>query len=216
MTDMQINAQQITVAIDGYTILSGVDVSAGAGETVAIVGPSGSGKTTLLNALGGLLPITAGTLTIGDADATRWGEHDRRRFWQRSAAFILQDYGLVEDESAGYNVTLRKSFWGKAHVPAKAIGRLDEVGLAHRASAPVRHLSGGEKRRVAIARAMYRQAAIIFADEPTASLDEVNRASVQELLLGPALHDTTVIISTHDLELASACDRTITLQPQHV
>lgn len=134
-----------------------------------------------------------------------------RRFWQTSAAFVLQDYGLVDEETIAYNVTLTKPLWGRARASKDVLEVLDRVGLGNRANDPAIELSGGERRRVAIARAMYRRASIIFADEPTASLDEHNRSVVQDLLLAEAQRTSTVVIATHDLTLASACDKAIQL-----
>lgn len=206
-----IEASRISVRIKSRDIIHDLSFSCDPGQAIAITGSSGCGKTTLLNALGRLLPISGGSLHLNGVDASRWNERQCRRFWQTSAAFVLQDYGLVDEETVAYNVTLTKPLWGRARASTEVLEVLDRVGLGDRASDPAIELSGGERRRVAIARAMYRRASIIFADEPTASLDEHNRSIVQDLLLAEAQRTSTVVIATHDLTLASACDKAIQL-----
>lgn len=207
-----IEASRISVRIKSRDIIHDLSFACDPGQAIAITGSSGCGKTTLLNALGRLLPISGGSLHLNGVDASRWSERQCRRFWQTSAAFVLQDYGLVDEETIAYNVTLTKPLWRRQKAPAKVLDVLDQVGLKERANDPTVQLSGGERRRVAIARAMHRQASVIFADEPTASLDEENRATVQYLLLAEAQRGSTVVIATHDLELARACDATIHLE----
>lgn len=209
---MRIEASNLSVRVKSRDIIRDLSFACYPGQSVAITGPSGCGKTTLMNALGRLLPISSGTLRLGGVDASRWSEKQCRRFWRDSAAFVLQDYGLVDEETLAYNVTLTKPLWRRQKAPAKVLDVLDQVGLKERANDPTVQLSGGERRRVAIARAMHRQASVIFADEPTASLDEENRATVQYLLLAEAQRGSTVVIATHDLELARACDATIHLE----
>ena len=209
-----IEASRISVRIKSRDIIHDLSFACDPGQAIAITGPSGCGKTTLLNALGRLLPISGGSLHLNGVDASRWSERQCRRFWQTSAAFVLQDYGLVDEETIAYNVTLTKPLWGRARASTEVLEVLDRVGLGDRANDPAIELSGGERRRVAIARAMYRRASIIFADEPTASLDEHNRSIVQDLLLAEAQRASTVVIATHDLTLASACDKAVQL-PSH-
>lgn len=211
---MQITAHNVHLTIGSRAILTRVSLDVPSGTALALTGPSGSGKTTLLNCLGLLLPVTEGKILAGGADVTRLGGERRRRFWRDNVAFIFQDYGLVPDESVGFNVCMESSpvfrktkRWGQAVEEALA-----KVGLAGRAGDQVAKLSGGERQRVSIARAIHKQAKIIYADEPTASLDDRNRRIVQDLLLGEKERGATVIISTHDERLAEACGAMVTLQ----
>lgn len=209
-----LEAQDLTVSLAGRPVLRGVSVRVETGTSLAIVGPSGSGKTTLLNVLSLALAADSGQLMIDGTDMTRVTERQRRHFWGRSAAFVLQDYGLIDDETAGYNVLLsdpplRKQ---RAVTDPRALSALESVGLADRAGTTVAALSGGEKQRVGIARALAKDARFVFADEPTASLDRANRDRVEQLLLGTAGAERTVIISTHDRELAARCDTVLRLE----
>lgn len=211
---MSIITEHINYTIAGHTILKDVSVDCKPGDMVALVGPSGCGKTTMLGILGLLITPTDGMIYIDRrSDSERWSDSRRRAFWKQKAAFIYQDYGLVEDETVAYNVTMRPRglFSRRAAVPAKVEETLRQVGLAGRGGEVVSFLSGGEKQRVGVARAIYKQARYIFADEPTASLDKPNRDMVTALLEQAAQRGACVIVSTHDLELAGRCNRVIDL-----
>lgn len=210
---MDIKAEDIVVTIDEKNVLAGQDVHAVPGNTLALVGPSGSGKTTLLNVLGLLRRVDGGKVLVGGQDATGWDDRRRRRFWQQHAAFVFQDYGLIDDESVEYNVALsRVSVFGIPRRQREAVeGALDRVGLSGRAGEKVSTLSGGEKQRVGLARAMFRSADVIFADEPTASLDLNNRSLVTGFLQEEARRGATVVIATHDEALMGACDAKLLL-----
>lgn len=210
---MHLEARDLDLSIDARHILGRVSLVVPAGRSVALIGPSGCGKTTLLNCLGLLLTPDAGTITVDGRDVTRLGSSGRRRFWRDHVAFVFQDYGLMNDASVGFNVSMatapvfrRPRNWGPQ---VEAV--LARVGLAQRASEPVARLSGGERERVGIARAMHKGADLILADEPTASLDAANRESVQSLLLGETERGASVVIATHDMELANACDAVLDL-----
>lgn len=205
---MDIKAENINVTIDGKKVLEGQDVHAMPGNTLALVGPSGSGKTTLLNVLGLLRRVDGGRVLVGGQDSTNWDDRLRRRFWQQHAAFVFQDYGLIDEESVEYNVSLSQlSLFGIRRQQRSAVeSALDRVGLIDRAGEKVSTLSGGEKQRVGLARAMFRSADAIFADEPTASLDLDNRNLVTRFLQEEAARGATVVIATHDESLMAACD----------
>lgn len=210
-----LRASRLSLSIAGRSVLRDVSVAVPSGSSLAIVGPSGSGKTTLLNVLSLMLPADSGALEIDGVDRTKVSERQRRRFWSRDAAFVLQDYGLIEDETAAYNVLLSDPPFVKRRAASdpRALEALEQVGLADRAATLVAALSGGEKQRVGIARASCKDAKYVFADEPTASLDRGNRDRVEALLLGSAREDRTVVISTHDRELAAKCDSALELAP---
>ena len=210
---MKIVAENVSVSIGSKSVVDGCSIDASPGETLTLVGPSGSGKTTLLNVLGLLQRNDGGAVLLDGVDATSWNDRRRRRFWQQHAAFVFQDYGLIDEETAEYNVAVaRLSMWGIRPRERPAIdAALSRVGLEGRGREKVSTLSGGEKQRVGLARAMFRRADVIFADEPTASLDAANRRLVSTYLLGEAARGATVVIATHDDELMSLCDRRLVL-----
>lgn len=155
-----------------------------------------------MHCLGLLLPVTGGKITVDGSDATGWSSRRRRQFWRDHAAFVLQDYGIIDDESLAFNVRLRG---GRSDRDPGLVAALERTGLAGRTDELASHLSGGEKQRLALARAIYRSASVLLVDEPTASLDAGNRRSVIELCAGFARHGATVIVSTHDEEMIAAC-----------
>lgn len=204
---MLIEAQGVSVAIGGRSVLDGETVRCAPGTMTALVGPSGCGKTTLLHCLGLLLPIDQGRILIDGDDVTTHGSAARRRFWRDHAAFVLQDYGIMDEESVAFNVTmqastLRRRVTGDHRRLAQA---LEQTGLSGRHDEMASHLSGGEKQRLALARAIYKNATVVFVDEPTASLDAANRRKVIDLLADFTAAGCTVIVSTHDAEMISAC-----------
>lgn len=204
---MLIEAQDISVAIGGRLVLDGESVRCKPGIMTALVGASGSGKTTLLHCLGLLLPVDKGSILIDGKDVTRYGTTARRRFWRDHAAFVLQDYGIMDEESVAFNVTMQASVIGRRVSGNKEqlIQSLEQTGLKGRENEMAGHLSGGEKQRLALSRAIYKDADFLFVDEPTASLDATNRRMVIELLKNFAVRGRTVIVSTHDSEMIDAC-----------
>lgn len=204
---MLIEAKDISVAIDGRIVLDGESVRCNQGIMTALVGASGSGKTTLLHCLGLLLPVDKGSILIDGKDVTKYSAAARRKFWHDHAAFILQDYGIMNEESVAFNVTMQASIIGRRVSGNKELLKhsLEQTGLKDREDELAGHLSGGEKQRLALARAIYKDADILFVDEPTASLDENNRRRVIELLTDFAARGRTVIVSTHDSEMINAC-----------
>lgn len=137
-----------------------------------LAGPSGSGKTTLLHCLGLLQQPTSGQVLVGGRDATSWSASQRRAFWRDHAAFVLQDYGVMNEESVAFNVTMAMSVLGRRAVGdrrrlAQALALTGH--LEGRGDDLAAHLSGGEKQRLGVARAIYKDARCIFVDEPTAS-----------------------------------------------
>ena len=204
---MSIITRDLRMEIPGRTIFSDVNVSVSSGQITALVGPSGSGKTTLLNILGLLLRPTAGLVEIDGEDATGWKENKIQRFWREKAAFIYQDAGIIPGRTVAYNVNLRvPNIFGRFPNPDHdTLRALEAVGMQSRMQEDVTVLSGGEKQRVGIARALYRQARYIYADEPTASLDAANRAQVISLLEEAARAGSAVIVATHDEPLMEHC-----------
>lgn len=204
---MRISTTDLSVTIEHHAIFSGVSLEVSDGSMMVLTGPSGSGKTTLLNCLGLILAASSGKTIIDADDVTRWKDSQRTKFWSEHAAFIYQDYGIIEDETVLYNTTLGM---GKSATEAKKI--LDHVGLAGRETTRASALSGGEKQRLGVARAIHKKADVIYADEPTASLDDANRDMVIELLRERAAAGAIVLVATHDDHLVGQCDTHYVLQ----
>lgn len=204
---MRIEAADVGIRFDGHEVLKDERLVCEPGTVTGLVGPSGCGKTTLLHCLGLLLRPNSGRVLIDGHDTHDWGSGRIRRFWRDHAAFVLQEYGIVEDESVAYNVTMTAGLITNRVIGdrARLEDALQRTGLAGRDGELAAHLSGGEKRRLAIARAIYKNAAVVLVDEPTASLDAANRQRVIELLVERARAGCTVIAATHDEEMMAAC-----------
>lgn len=204
---MLIESKGVSVAIGGRRVLDSETIRCTPGMMTALIGPSGCGKTTFLHCLGLLLPVDQGRILIDGDDVTRYNTAERRRFWRDHAAFILQDYGIMDEESIGFNITMQASLLRQRVKGSqeRLMQVLEQTGLKGRESESASHLSGGEKQRLALARAIYKDASILFIDEPTASLDAVNRRKVIDLFADFAKRGSTVIVSTHDSEMINAC-----------
>lgn len=201
---MLLETRELSMSTQGHKLFNGVTMQCEPGSIVALTGPSGAGKTTLLGCLGLLVRPTSGTILF-DGVPVSFKDRNRARFWRDYAAFIYQDYGVIEDESVAYNVALRGSKRSLAR-DERVAEVLKQVGLGGRASQSAAVLSGGEKQRLGIARALYKNAQYIFADEPTASLDADNRSMVMNLLRDAAHQGASVILATHDEELVKQSD----------
>ena len=200
-------AQQLSAKIGQKDLFSQLSFQVQGGQLVGLLGPSGAGKTTLLNILGLLIKPSSGQLFLNQTELTKLSGHQRELFWKKQAAFLYQDAGIIDEESLLYNVTLTRS----KKTQTKALDCLKQVGLNQNANSQASLLSGGEKRRLGIARLLYKKAPIIFADEPTASLDRENRQLIFILLKQQADQGALVFISTHDEVLANACQQKIYL-----
>lgn len=204
---MKVEAQEISLSIGGKKVLNRESICCLPGKMSALVGPSGCGKTTLLNCLGLLLPVDEGSIFIDGNNVTKFNAASRSKFWRDYAAFILQDYGIMDEETVAFNVTMESSVFGRIKGNRERLTQvLKQTGLQGREEELAGHLSGGEKQRLALARAIYKDAKILFVDEPTASLDADNRKMVIDLFTEFASRGRTVIVSTHDQEMIEACD----------
>ena len=190
-------------------VLHGVSLSILAGELVSVVGASGSGKTTMLSIMGTLDDATHGTVLIDGTDVASLRERERAALRARRIGFVFQQFFLLPALSARDNVALGLLYSGvPAHERARRADEgLERVGLAPRGSHRPGQLSGGEQQRVAIARALVRDPGVLFADEPTGSLDSTTGDSILELLTGVADTGTAVVIITHDASIAARTHR---------
>ena len=195
--------------------LNGISFHIQAGEWVALMGPSGSGKTTLINILGGLDTLTSGHVIVDGVDLAKLSENDLVRYRAEKIGFVFQQFHLVPYLSALENVMLAQYFHSVTD-ESQAAEALKRVGLGHRLTHLPSQLSGGEQQRVAIARALINQPKLILADEPTGNLDEAN----EEIVIGlfRELHSAghTILMVTHDPDIAQQADRKIELVHGHL
>lgn len=194
------------------TILHPLELKVSAGETCAILGPSGSGKSTLLALMAGLDQPTTGRVRIKDTDLYSLTENQRALFRREHIGFVFQNFQLIPTLNALENTMLPLELQGKKNARERAAEQLHKVGLAERERHLPSQLSGGEQQRVALARAFVTEPDILFADEPTGSLDHDNGRRILDLML--ALNDrqkTTLVVVTHDNRIAERMTRRIHL-----
>ena len=195
-------------------VLKGIDLHIGKGEVVSIVGPSGAGKTTLLQIMGTLDKPDAGSLSIAGHDVLKLNRRQLARFRCEHIGFVFQFHQLLPEVTALENVMIPALIAkrNKSEARQRALQLLEYLKLADRANHKPAELSGGENQRVAVARALMNEPDVVFADEPSGSLDSHNKAELHQLFFD--LRDKfgqTFVIVTHDEELAALTDRTIHL-----
>lgn len=192
-------------------VLKDISITIDTGELIAIKGKSGAGKSTLLHIIGCLDTPTSGCYRIGETDMTKLPPKELARLRNKKFGFVMQDFGLIRDETVFENVSLPLLF---SHVPFRKIAQktdeqLERIGISHLRNKAVELLSGGEKQRVAIARALINNPDYILADEPTGSLDSSNSEMIMQIMKTLNQERKTVIIITHDDTIANACNRII-------
>ncbi|WP_268741531.1 ABC transporter ATP-binding protein [Xanthomonas vasicola] len=186
-------------------MLDNVSLTVSEGDSIAIVGASGSGKTTLLGLLAGLDLPSRGSIALSGQDLGQLDEEARAALRAREVGFVFQSFHLLPALTAEENIALPLELAGRED-PARVREVLEAVGLSARARHYPRQLSGGEQQRVALARAFVARPRILFADEPTGSLDQATGAQISDLLFAlNATSDTTMVLVTHDMTLAQRC-----------
>jgi len=198
-------------------ILKDIDLNIGSGEAVGLVGPSGSGKSTLLMVMAGLERADTGSVAIAGENLTGLGEDDLARFRGRNIGIVFQSFHLIPTMTALENVAVPLELAGVADATARARTELVAVGLGERLHHYPAELSGGEQQRVAVARALAPNPAILVADEPTGNLDENTGQQIIDLLFaGHRDRGTTLVLVTHDAALAARCGRVVRLRSGRV
>ena len=209
-----IELDNITRSFGSLQVLKGISLNINRGEVVSITGPSGAGKTTLLQIMGSLDKPDSGRVIYNGQDTTRMNEKEISAFRNRHIGFVFQFHQLLPEFTAQENITIPMLIAGQGMRQANARAKelLELLGLADRADHKPSELSGGEKQRIAVARALANQPDVILADEPSGSLDTKNKEELHKLFF--SLRDQlgqTFVIVTHDESLAAMTDRTIHL-----
>lgn len=210
-----IQLRNITKSFGSLQVLKGIDLDIQQGEVISIVGPSGAGKTTLLQIMGTLDEADSGSVVINGTDVSQLSQKALARFRNRQIGFVFQFHQLLPEFTALENVMIPALIAGRSRKEARqrAEELLAFMGLTERAGHKPAELSGGEKQRVAVARALVNKPVVVLADEPSGSLDSANKAELHALFF--RLRDEmgqTFVIVTHDEQLAATTDRTIHLR----
>lgn len=209
-----IKVKDVTKSFDRLQVLKGIDLTVERGEIISIVGPSGAGKTTLLQIMGSLDRPDSGTVSYDGTDIFSMSEKQKARFRNANIGFVFQFHQLLPEFTIAENVAMPALIGGMSRSKALARAKelLDYLGLGDRISHKPSQLSGGERQRGAVARALVNSPDVVLADEPSGSLDSVNRQELHRLFfdLRRDMGQTFVIV-THDESLAAMADRTVAM-----
>lgn len=201
-----ITIKELTKSFDGRNLFEDFSLEIDSGEFVVITGESGCGKTTLLNMIGGLEPVSSGSITADGMEIT--ARKNLQRYYRDTVGFVFQNFALVEQKTVKENLEMIHKKGKTALTMEEA---LESVGLAHTLHRKVYALSGGEQQRIALARLRLKNCRLILADEPTGSLDRKNGRIVMDILHSFHKDGKTVIMVTHDESLIRPTDRVIRL-----
>ncbi len=196
--------------------LDKIDLEIRKGEFVAIVGASGSGKSTMMNILGLLDKPSAGTYYLENREVNGLTNNELAELRNEKIGFVFQSFNLLPKTTAVENVELPLIYSNKVNIRNLAFEALKRVGLEDRSTHKPSELSGGQQQRVAIARALVNEPEIVFADEPTGNLDSKAGAEVMDLFKKLNSEGSTVVLITHDIEIAAIADRVITIKDGHL
>jgi putative ABC transport system ATP-binding protein len=217
MSELLIKAEKITKVYKTFAeeikAVKEVDLEIRAGEFISIMGPSGSGKTTLLDILGCLDRVSSGKLTVLGKDVSKLRENSLVKIRRNNIGFVFQDFLLIQTLTALENVELPLLFGRMPVERSKAVNLLEKVGLGHRINHLPKEMSGGERQRVSIARALVSSPKILFADEPTGNLDSKSGQQIFDILSALNQKDgLTIILTTHNKNFGSKAGRIIYLR----
>ena len=196
---------------NAFHTLKNISLEINDGKMIAITGKSGAGKSTLMHIIGLLDNYDSGNYILNDIDISKLSESKKSRLRCDHIGFVLQDFGLISEENVKNNVSVPLYFGGTklSQIKLKVGKALELVGISEYAKQKVNHLSGGQKQRVAISRAIVNEPKVILADEPTGSLDSKTAIEIMNIFKSFNAEGKTVIIVTHDKDIANMCDRII-------
>ncbi len=199
-------------------VLKGINVEINSGEFVAIMGKSGAGKSTLMYQMSLLDHPTTGEIIVDGQEVTSLSHDERTKFRLDNLGYIFQDYALVPELTAVENIMVPLLMQGKTDEEAMSIAKksLEKIGLSHRENNLPSQMSGGEQQRVSIARAVAHNPKILFADEPTANLDNISSQAVMEIFKDLHKQGQTIVMVTHEMEYTTYCDRVIQISDGQV
>ena len=209
---MDFEVRQVYYSYGKTVALDGLSFSANRGKIVGLIGENGAGKSTLLHILAAIDSYDKGSYLVDGVSVGDLKEKDRARFRNQKIGIVMQDYALIDEYTIEENVQIPLIFGkvkGNDVRREKIMTALENVGLAELAKKPVRQLSGGQKQRVAIARALVNNPAFLLADEPTGALDSKTSGEIMDVFEKLNQGGKTVIIVTHDMEVAARCGRVI-------
>lgn len=208
-------AENITKAFGQVKVLKGIDFTINKGEVVSIVGSSGAGKTTLLQIIGTLSKPDTGTIQLNGTEASKLKDKQLAKFRNQQIGFVFQFHHLLPEFTAIENVCIPALIAGRSYSDAAENAKelLDFLNLSHRTTHKPGELSGGEQQRVAVARALINNPAVVLADEPSGNLDSKNKEELHQLFFSlREKYQQTFVIVTHDSGLAKMSDRTISMK----